>query len=301
MVKLLIDTDPGQDIDDLLAIWFALRRPELEVVAITTVTHPARDRARLVRRLLRHLDREAIPVGSGMELPLRRVGADELARLHDRRWSLNHACFAEPADPRDEPGGTDAIDLIIRSVEAHPGELVLACIAPLTNIACALRRRPDIAPRIKGIAMMGGETALNRAEHNIAFDPVAADIVLSAGIPVAMGTWDVTRRFVLTADECARIGALATPLGPAMAAAIAAWHPAQSWKPGPVMYDLFPMIHAFARGLYELKAMPVQVELHGERTRGMTVVGGDAPQIEVTIGVDVERVRRMYLETLGIG
>lgn len=298
MAKILIDTDPGQDIDDLLAIWFALRRPELEVVAITTVTHPAAGRARLVRRLLRFLDRGAIPVGVGMELPLRRVGADELNRLHDRRVSLNHACFAEPEDPRDEPGTTDAVDLIIRSAEAHAGELILACIAPLTNIACALRRRPDIAPRIKAIALMGGETALNRAEHNIAFDPVAADLVLGSGIPIAMGTWDVTRRFTLTPADCQRIRALGTPLGIAMADAITAWHPAQSWKPGPVMYDLFPMVWAFDRSFYEMKAMPVQIELSAGHCRGMTRVGGDGPPIEVSVDCDAARLRELYLSTI---
>lgn len=297
MAKILIDTDPGQDIDDLLAILFALRRPELQVLGITTVTTPTAGRARLVKRLLRHLGRRDIPVAAGMELPLRSVDAAELARLRDPAIAMNHACFAEPADPADDPDAVDAVELIIRTVEAHPGEVVLACIAPLTNIACALRRRPDIAGRIRAIALMGGETELNRCEHNIAFDPVAADIVFTAGIPLAMGTWSVTRRLVLDAADCARFATSARPECRALSEAIARWHPAQSWKPGPVMYDLFPMVWAFAPHLYAMQEMRVQVELNGQAARGMTLPGRGTP-MQVTTGIEAEALKRLYLDTV---
>ena len=165
MQKIIIDTDPGQDIDDLLAIQFALQRPELDVKAITTVTMPSNKRARLVKRLLRYLDRTDIPVAAGMEFPLRQFSDAEVRNQHDPVHSMNHYAFAEPEDPRDEPGDQDAVDLIIGTVEKYPGEIGLACLAPLTNIASALRKNPGIATKIKYLAMMGGEIALNRAEH----------------------------------------------------------------------------------------------------------------------------------------
>lgn len=298
MQKLLIDTDPGQDIDDLLALFFALRRPELDVRAITTVTHPSDRRARLVKRLLRYLDRTDIPVAAGAPYPLRPFAGEELRRQHDLAATLNHAVFAEPEDPRDAPGPEDAVDLIIRTVEAHPGEIILACIAPLTNIACALRRKPDLAGKIKAIAMMGGETALNRAEHNVAFDYNAADIVLTSGIPLAMGTWSVTRRFTLTLEECAGFRTHAAPVCRALAKAIDAWHPAQNWKPGPVMYDLFPMVWAFDRSFYTTAPMHVRIETRGEFTRGMTVPCGGSPNAEVTTDVKAAELRDFYLQTV---
>lgn len=300
--KILIDTDPGQDIDDLLAIHFALLRPELDVRAITTVTMPAAGRARLVKRLLRYLGREDIPVAAGMELPLRAFTADELRLQEDPARTMNHAAFAEPPDPRDDPaGGGDAVDLIIRTVEAHPGEIVLACIAPLTNIATALRRKPSVAGKIRAIAMMGGETVLNRREHNVAFDYIAAEIVLTAGIPLVMGTWDVTRRFVLSTDDCRRLAEHPAPVNRALARAIELWHPAQSWKPGPVMYDIFPMVWAFDRSYYETQPQSVRVETRGEATCGMTLRGGDAPPIEVTTGLDVKKLRALYFATVLAG
>src|SRR5690606_21014234 len=145
----------------------------------------------------------------------------------DLAATLNHAAFAEPEDPADDPGDADAVELIIRTIEAQPGEVMLCCLAPLTNVASALRRQPAIASKIHSIALMGGEVALNRAEHNVAFDAVAADAVLTSGIPIAMGTWDVTRRFVLSMDDCQRIEQHGTPVCRAMARAIEQWHPAQ--------------------------------------------------------------------------
>lgn len=298
MPRILIDTDPGQDIDDLLAILFALRRPELDVCAITTVTLPSDRRARLIKRLLRMLGRTGIPVAAGMDLPLRSVGAAELERQHDFARTMNHEAFALPADPLDQPDSDDAVGLIIRTVEAHPGEVHLACIAPLTNIACALRRKPSIAKLIPSILLMGGETALNRAEHNIAFDAVAADIVLNAGIPLHMGTWDVTRRFVLGAEDCARFAASSRPECRALAAAIELWKPAQPWKPWPVMYDFFPMVHVFDRSYYTMQEMAVRIDLNRGPGFGMTIPGGDGPRIQVSTGVREDALRQLYLDTV---
>jgi purine nucleosidase/pyrimidine-specific ribonucleoside hydrolase len=257
--KIIIDTDPGQDIDDLLAILFALHRPELDIKAITTVTLPSDKRARLVKRLLRYLNRTDVPVAAGMQFPLRQFSDAEVRDQSDLHWTMNHYAFAEPEDPRDQPGDEDAVDLIIRTVDRYPGEIGLVCMAPLTNVACALRKKPGIAGRIKYIAMMGGEITLNRVEHNVGFDYIAADVVLTSGIPIFMGTWDVTRRFVLSMSDCELFGKSSSLLCQAMGRSIDLWHLAQSWKPGPVMYDVFPVIWSFDSSYYTMAPMSVRV------------------------------------------
>ncbi len=297
--KILIDTDPGQDIDDILAIAFALKRPELDIKAITTVTKPSYERARIIKRLLRYFDRKDIPVASGMDLPMRQLSAEELRFQDDRNHTMNHYAFAEPEDPADEPDGEDAVDVIIDTVEENPGEIVLACIAPLTNIACALRKRPEIAGKIKYIAMMGGELNLNRAEHNVAFDYIASDIVLNSGVKIYMGTWEVTRRFTLPIDECKAFHEHPSPLSKALGKAIDLWYPgSRNWKPGPVMYDIFPMIWPYDQSFYTTKQMFVQVETKGEFTRGMTVRGGSNPNIEVTTDIKAAELKDLYLKTV---
>lgn len=296
--NLLVDTDPGQDIDDLLAVLFALLRAELRICAITTVTYPSARRARLIKRLLRWLGREDVLVAAGMEYPLRVMEPSEITRQENLSYTLNHACFAEPEDPRDEVQDLDAAGLIIRMVEAHPGELGIACLGPLTNVACALQRSPGIAKKIAFLAMMGGEVSLNRREHNVAFDPVAADVVLSSGIPIAMGTWDITRRFVLTAEDCDLFRQASSPMLQAIGLAIDAWHPMQSWKSGPTMYDLFPIIWAFRREYYQTEPMAIRVETCGKFTSGMTVVCPSGAKIDVTTGLRQDELRQIYLETV---
>ncbi len=296
--KLIIDTDPGQDIDDILALAFALQRPELDVKAITTVTWPSDKRARMVKRLLRYLDRADIPVAAGMQFPLRPFPEAEARSQYDLARTMNHYAFAEPEDARDQPDDLDAIGLIIRTIEQYPGEIVLACIGPLTNIACALRRAPGIAGKIKHISMMGGEPALNRKEHNVAFDYIAADTVLTCGIPIYMGTWDVTRRFILSKEDCKLFNNNPSPLCQALGRAIDLWQSIQLRKPGPVMYDIFPFVWSFDRSYYTMQSMPVMVETQGEITRGMTVAGGDAENIEVATDIRAAELRELYLNTV---
>ncbi|TVR65401.1 MAG: nucleoside hydrolase [Spirochaetaceae bacterium] len=297
-VKIIIDTDPGQDIDDLLAIQFALLRPELQVMAITTSTWPTHKRGKLVRRLCRELGRADIPVAPGADYPLRDLPGDELERLHDVRVSMNHSCFAEPEDVLDDPDDIDAASLIVRAVNENPGEIVLACIAPLTNVALALRSCPEIVGKIKSIVMMGGETKLNRREHNVEFDYVAADEVLGSGVPIFMGTWDVTRRFSLSPEDCDLFRSSDSALYRSLADAIAKWHPVQNWKPGPVMYDIFPIVFSFDRSYYETEPLCVAVETEGKHSTGMTIPCPGAPNVEVTTGADVDALRRLYFSTV---
>ena len=299
MQKLIIDTDPGQDIDDLLALSFALRRPELDIRAITTVTLPADRRARLVRRLLRYHDRTDIPVGTGMAFPLRALGEAEIRAQYDFRQTMNHYAFAEPEDPRDDPGAQDAVDLIIRTVEQHPGE-----------VAPGLHRAPD-EYRLRPAAPAGTGRADPLHRHDGRGDGAEpgraqcgvrpgrrrdrpdfrdSDHHGHVGRHPAGGCCPWT-----TASGCAGIRPRSIRR---WRGAIDLWHPAQSWKPGPVMYDLFPVVWAFAPAHYATAPMGVRVETRGEFTRGMTVPHGGEPKIAVTTEVRAAEVRELFLETL---
>lgn len=296
--KVLIDTDAGDDIDDLIAIWFALLRPELDIRGITTATYPSDKRARLIKRLMRFLNRNDIPVAGGMAYPLAPLTGEALKNQLNPAIKLNHYCFAEPEDPRDTPDATDAVDLMIRTIEAHPGELTLLCIAPLTNVATALRRKPEIAAKIKAIIMMGGEIAQLRCEHNVTFDYLASDIVFSSGIPIMMGTWSITRQFTIMPDDVQRLRSTTGELGVTMGRAIDAWHKIQGWKPGPVMYDIFPMIHAFDPSYYTLEKTSLKIETRGDYTRGMTVYAPGGADVQVTTGIRADAVRELFWRTV---
>ena len=302
--KLIIDTDPGDDVDDVLALAFALLRPELDVCAITTVTAFSDRRAHIVRKLLRILNRGDIPVAAGMPMPLRPVTDDERRRMTDNGgYVTNHYGFVTPeeAAEMEVKSESDAAELITRTVEAHPEQIAVACIGPSTNLALALRRRPEIASKLQWIALMGGEVHLNRAEHNVAWDPIAAEIVLSSGVPLFLGTWDVTRRVALTPDDCDLLRRHGTPLTDGLCRCIALWWPHKGGKPGPVMYDLAPILWSFDRTYFQTRLMRIHVETRGEWTRGMTVARGgtaEPPNAEVTVDMRAEAARELFLATI---
>jgi purine nucleosidase len=301
MTKLIIDTDPGDDVDDVLALAFALLTPGLDVRAITTITSGADKRAQLVRKLLSIVDRTDIPVAPGIELPLRGLSEEEIGRMRDNKgYVLNHypaAGQAEPDELEYDPGRQNAVELIIRTVEEHPGDIAIATIGPLTNIALALRFKPSIAAKIRWIAMMGGEVNLPRREHNIAWDPEAAEVVFTSGIPLFMGTWDVTRGFTLLPEHCQQIREHGSELTEFLTACIDLWWPYKAHKPGPVMYDLAPILWSLDRSYYETEPMGIQIETKGVHTRGMTVRAGK-PNADVTVGIKAEEIRELFLSTV---
>lgn len=296
---IIIDTDPGDDVDDVLALAFALLRPELEVKAITTATDDTSKRARIVAKLLKVMNRTDVPFAPGMNLPLRAMSAEQIATLRGPRGGYNNNHFAWAQSEENLPAAQDdAIELIRRTIEANAGEIAICCIAPPTNVAVALRRYPELVGKIKWIAMMGGELELNRREHNLSWDPVASDIVISSGVPLFMGTWNVTRRFVLSVEDCARIKNLGTPLGEALSECIALWWPHKGGKPSPVMYDVAPLIWSFERRYYPTETMPVRVETRGDTTAGTTTRGVGGAPCEVAVDMLEGEVRELYLQTI---
>lgn len=297
--NIIIDTDLGDDVDDILAIAFALLRPELAVRAITTVTFGTEKRSQIVAQLLQVMGRTDVPFAPGLNLPIESLSPERLAHITDLEggYILNHHPFVKRPETLPHPQ-EDAITLMARTVEAHPEKVGIVAIGPLSNIAVFLRRYPELAPKLQFIAIMGGELELDRREHNLSWDATAAEIVFTAGVPLFVGTWNVTRRFVLTAEDCARIKNLGTPLGDALSECIELWWPHKGGKASPVMYDIAPIVWSFDRRFYPTEAMPVKVESRDENTSGTTVRGGAGPLVDVSIDILAQEVRQMWLDTI---
>jgi purine nucleosidase len=298
--NILIDTDAGDDVDDILAIAFALLRPELDVKAITTVSLCSEKRSQIIARLLQVMQRTDVPFAPGMNLPLRGLSREELQSFSDALpYKLNQYPFVKQDELASLPAAQeDAISLMARTVEQYAGNIALVAIGPLTNVAVFLRRYPHLAAKLQWIAIMGAELELNRREHNIAWDAHAADIVFTSGVPLFVGTWNVTRQFVLSPDDCERIKSLGTPLGNALGECIDLWWPHKGHKPGPVMYDIAPILWSYERRFYSTKSMAVQVETQGQSTLGMTTSNGKTPNAEVSVSMLADEVRELYLSTI---
>ena len=204
--KIIIDADPGYD--DAIALALAVLSPEIELLGLTTVRGNGRVDV-CTENALRVLDflGADIPVHEGMAQPLLRP--DVRGGI-----SLPAGSYLDlpPARSKKQPG--HAVDWLIDTLLASNGDITLVPIAPLTNIALAIRRQPAILPKIRELVIMGGGHAASNitpaAEYNIWVDPEAARLVIGCGRPIRLVTLDATTRTRFDADGVARMRRLGT-------------------------------------------------------------------------------------------
>lgn len=207
----LIDTDTASD--DAVALIMALRSPDIRVLAITTVAgNVGVQQAARNALYTAELCGSDVPVYVGAEKPLGREhqSADW---FHGRDGLGDHGYPA----PRRALEKKHAVDAVVETIEANPG-LVLVTLGPLTNIALALQRKPEIATKVSRCVIMGGAPCCEgnvtpAAEYNIWCDPEAARIVLRSGLPVELVGWHLCRGdAALHLDDIQRVLSLDTPL-----------------------------------------------------------------------------------------
>lgn len=197
-MKILLDTDIGGDIDDALALAYLLKQPQCELLGITTVGGEAEKRASLASALCHSVGRAEVPIHVGASAPLlvpeRQLHAYQSEALSEQ-WS--HQTF----DKRNT-----AIEFLRDTIRAHPGEITLLTIGPLTNIGLLFALDPDIPALLKGLMVMGGcfSARENDEEFNIVCDPHAAAKVFSVPLKLTSVGFDVTKYCRLDADECRR-------------------------------------------------------------------------------------------------
>ncbi len=206
----LIDTDTASD--DAVALMMALRDPEIEVAAITVVSGnvPVDQGVRNALTTVELCD-SRVPVHRGAEAPLERPATyAEFFHGADGMGDMNY-----PA-PRGQAAGSEAVDALIDAVAAHPG-LVLVTLGPLTNVARAVQRAPEIVGAISRCVVMGGAacTVGNNtpaAEFNLYVDPEAARIVFHSGLPIELVGWELCRGAAnLDDDDIRRLRGFGTP------------------------------------------------------------------------------------------
>ncbi|NND42477.1 MAG: nucleoside hydrolase, partial [Silicimonas sp.] len=217
--KIIIDTDPGQD--DAVAILLALASPEeLDIVGIVAVAGNVplpltQKNARIVCELAGKKD---VPVFAGCDAPMRRklVTAEH---VHGKT-GLDGPELADPTMPLQAQHG---VDFIIETLRREPaGSVTLVPLGPLTNIATAFQRAPDIVAHVAEIVLMGGAyfevgNITPSAEFNIYVDPEAADIVFKSGITLTVMPLDVTHKALTTRPRVEAFRGLGTEVGRAVA------------------------------------------------------------------------------------
>ena len=291
--KIILDCDPG--IDDALAIAFAHGHPGIELTGITTVAGNvglARTTANALA-VCEFIGAAGTPVTPGCAGPLLRPAVD--ARQVHGDSGLGGAVLP-PAAASPAPG--HAIDYIVDTVRAAPGEITLVATGPLTNIALAVKREPRLADWVREFVIMGGSAGRGNqtpaAEYNIWADPEAAAAVFRAGWTVTMLGLDVTLRTGVTEAVLRRMSKLG-PLGTGLLLPALEQYRSVSESGGPPVHDVCAVAWVAEPDLFGLVPARVQVEVTGQFTAGMTVTDFDFPgevgggNALVAMRIDVDR------------
>lgn len=300
VTKVLIDCDPG--IDDAMALALVAGAPALDLVAITTVGGNV-DLAKTTANALalrEFLDLGDVPVTAGSAGAL----LHRTVRAADVHGDSGLGGAVLPVPLRTATDG-HAVEAIIETVRAAPGEVTLVAIGPLTNIALAVRQEPRVVEWARDLVIMGGSsTRGNRtpaAEFNILADPEAASIVFGAGWTVKMIGLDVTLTAVVTRsvlDRMRPLGRLAGLLVPA-----AEFYGLVAEGEGPAIHDACAVAYVMDPSLLAMVPAVVDVETTGKFTRGMTVVdfrvGERRPNALVATSLEVARFWDVVLEAYG--
>ncbi len=269
---IIIDTDPGQD--DAVAILLALASDELDVLGITAVAGnvPLALTEKNTRKICELAGKPETRVFAGAAEPLERKLVT--AEYVHGKSGLDGPDLPEPTMPLQEQ---DAVSFIIETARA--GEVTLCPLGPLTNIALALQKAPEIADNIKEIVLMGGGlfeggNVTPAAEFNIYVDPHAADIVFRSGIPIVVMPLDLTHFALTTRERVEAFRALGTPAGIATAELLDFFERYDVEKygtDGGPLHDPNVIAYLIKPELYRGRHINVTVETDSELTMGMTV------------------------------
>ena len=297
MKKIILDTDIGDDIDDALALTFALLCGEIEVVGVTTVFRDTARRAELACCVLDALGRGDVPVYAGLGKPLFDNASKGQAAIETHRPRQMEAIRQYPGPSR--PADGRAVDYIVDTLMGGDGDVTLVPIGPLTNIAAALTVEPRLAQKTT-ICLMGGCVGRMIAEWNILCDPEAAHVVLGAGVPITLVGLDVTEACRLDNAQVQAIGSVDRPINRLCFDLIQLWRK-DSGREHPVLHDPLAIAMVFDPTFCETRSSAIHVETRSDRLNGATVrVRSDEfeANAEVCVDVDSERFVSHFVNTL---
>ncbi|SDK53574.1 purine nucleosidase [Cryobacterium psychrotolerans] len=304
--KIILDCDPGHD--DAIALLLAHGNPDIDLVAVTTVMgNQTLDKVtRNALSVARVAGITGVPFAAGCARPLvRRI---ETAPSIHGESGLDGPVLPEPVirlDPRH------AVDLIIDTIMAHePGEITLVPTGALTNIALAVRKEPRIAQRVREVVLMGGGYHVGNwsatAEFNIVIDPEAAHIVFNEKWPLTMIGLDLTHQALATPAVAARIAAVGTGparfVGELLEFFAGTYKEAQGFDHPPV-HDPCAVAYVIDPSVMAVRRTPLDVELTGTLTLGMTVADFRAPApadctTQVAVDLDHEKFWSLIVDAL---
>ncbi len=285
---VVLDTDVGDDIDDVLALGLALSSPELKIVGVTASWGDTTLRARLLDRLLTETGHPEIPVAIGP------------VKHHAGEGAFSQAQWARRQPARAYP---DGVELLLSKIREYPDALTLIAVAPLTTVAQALDRDPVTFRRLHAIVLMGGSVHRGYgdlgytadhgpdAEYNIAMDPAAARKVFEAGVPLFVMPLDSTQ---IPLDETKRrlLFTAGSPLTDALTLLYQQWSRITDLAT-PTLFDAVAVAFAIDPLVCPVTPMRLTVD-----ERGYTREQAGKPNVSVCLRSNSDRFFELFMPRL---
>lgn len=303
--SIIIDCDPG--VDDAIALLLAFASPELDLLGITTVAGnvPLSLTQKNARKICELAGRSQVPVYAGCPRPMMRslTTAEE---VHGKT-GLEGVDLPEPQMPLQPRHG---VDFLIETLMSSSGEITVATLGPLTNLAIALIKEPRIATKVPEVVMMGGAISQGNvtasAEFNLYVDPHAAHVVFSSGIKLTMFSLDVTHQVLTTPERLEKIRAIDTPVSTAAANLLGHYSSRDAERfemTGGPLHDPCVIAYLLQPDLFSYRDCPVEIETTSELTIGRTVVdlwnsSGRSPNVKVAQTANAKEFYQLLTERL---
>lgn len=303
--KIILDCDPGHD--DAIAMLLAYGNPEIDLLAVTTVVG---------NQTLEKVSRNALAIAEIAKMknvPIARGADRPLVRQVETAPSIHGESGLDgPKLPQTDRQFNEkhAVQLIIDLVMSHPEKTItLVPTGGLTNIALAARLEPRIIERVKEVVLMGGGYHTGNwsavAEFNIKIDPEAAHIVFNAGWKVTMVGLDLTHQAQATPDVVERIANIGTPPAKFVVELLDFFGKMYKQNQGfdhPPVHDPCAVAYVIDPTLIDTLKVPVQIELTGTHTLGMTVADFRYPpkpcNTQVATKLDKDRFWNLVIEAI---
>lgn len=288
-IKLILDTDIGTDVDDAWALALCLASEEIDLLGVTLVHADLDTRAKIALKMLKLAGRTDVPVYRGLSHTLVPDG--------EYVWAGHEGTETDFSDIVGLEARDGAVDFILDTVEANPGEVVVCPIGPLTNIGEAVRRSPETMRKVKNLAIMGttyageGPDAAAR-EHNGWVDPVATRLVLEAGIPATVVGLNVTTRVLVRREDVRKLEG--SPLGDYLAAMTYQYY-GLIGRNHTYMHDPLAVATTIDPGVVSTREMSAHVLDDGRAAYRTDPEGW----LDVCVDVFPERFEKLLLETIG--
>ncbi|XP_024024622.1 probable uridine nucleosidase 2 [Morus notabilis] len=312
--KIIIDTDPG--IDDTMAIFVALRSPEVEVIGLTTIFGNVYTTlaTRNALHLLENAGRTDIPVAEGSHVTITNGTKLRIADFVHGVDGLGNQNFPPP---KGKPIQQSAPAFLVEQASLYPGQLTVVALGPLTNIALAIQLDPAFAKNVGQIVVLGGAFFVNgnvnpAAEANIFGDPDAADIVFTSGADVLAVGINVTHQVILTDADRAVLASSNGKFAQYLCKVLEVYfsYHRDSYSMGGVyLHDPTALLAAVNPSLVTYTEGVVRVQTSGI-SRGLTILynkqkrfgevteWSDKPTVKVAVTVDAPAVIKTVMERL---